>query len=84
MNKRGYLSRIGTIISQTLNVILFNGDPDESISARAYRRTQEGSVKWARVVRVIDAIFFFEPGHCRRAYQTDLSHALFIIRSKPL
>ena len=62
-----YFRHIGTIISQALNVILLNGHPDESISARSYRT----ETRWA--VKLIDKVF--GEGHCYRAYLTDVEHA---------
>jgi hypothetical protein len=58
--------RIGDATSQWLNVFLFNGDPNESISGRSYR---EGwRAKWW-----IDSALGF--GHCRGAFVADLERA---------
>ena len=34
----GYLKRVGDALSQLGNVVLLNGDPNESISGRSYRQ----------------------------------------------
>ncbi len=54
--------------SQWANVVLFNGDANESISGRAYRSG------W-KAEKLINAVFFFEPEHCRNAYLSDLARA---------
>lgn len=66
---RNYWARVGTIISQALNVILFNGHPDESLSARAYRSKNQ------TLIRFIDTVFFWEPNHCFNAFVTDVDRA---------
>ena len=68
-----YLIRLLDSISQTLNVALLNGDANESISGRAYREN------WATTVKIIDAVLFFDPDHCRNAYLSDLARAYAII-----
>jgi hypothetical protein len=68
-----WLIRLLDSFSQVLNVLLLNGDANESISGRAYREN------WSAAVKVIDALFFFDPGHCRNAYMSDLARAYAII-----
>lgn len=41
-----------------------NGNPDETVSERAYRGTKAGSRGWCVLCRVLD---FFDKGHCARA-----------------
>jgi hypothetical protein len=71
---RSKLARLATLASQAANVLIFNGNPDESISARAWRR-QDKNPRWAAARRIIDRIFFWELGHCHRAYLLDVEHA---------
>jgi len=68
-----WLIRLLDSVSQILNVLLLNGDANESISGRAYREN------WAVAVRIIDAVMFLEPDHCRNAYLSDLARAYAII-----
>jgi hypothetical protein len=66
--------------------MIFNGNPDESVSARAYRKgVIEGESGWAGARRWIDAVFFWEAAHCQKAHQHDLdaAHAL-LARNDPL
>ncbi len=66
------LIRLGDAISQLLNVLLFNGHPNESISGRCYRTNS----KW---YKVIDTILWFDKEHCRTAYLNDVDYARQLI-----
>ena len=68
-----WLIRLLDSFSQVLNVLLLNGDANESISGRAYREN------WATTVKIIDAVMFLETDHCRNAYLSDLARAYAII-----
>lgn len=57
------MSRLNLWLSQTINMALFKGDPDESLSARAWRQREAG---WADMLRRIDN--YFGLGHCKRVY----------------
>lgn len=63
--------RLFDATSQWLNVLLFNGDPNESISGRSYRE------KWSRSLAVIDSVL--GKGHCKSAYTRDVERAKEII-----
>jgi len=63
-----YLVRALDACSQLLNVVLLNGDTNESISGRSYR---EG---WL-LEQLIDTVFFWEIGHCMNAYLADVARA---------
>jgi hypothetical protein len=55
---------------QQLNTLL-GGDPDETISARAWRG-RLSKRRWALAVRVIDALFSrWGPDHCRLAFEAE-------------
>lgn len=75
MTNRRYIFRLSDSISQLFNTVILNGDPDESISGRAYRRTMEGSRVWRKVMSVVDMIFFWQESHTANAYQSDLDRA---------
>jgi hypothetical protein len=69
---RQYLLRVVNATSQWLNVVLLLGEPNESISGRAYR------TPWPRARRAIDRVFLVllrERNHCEAAYFTDLRWA---------
>lgn len=63
------LVRVFDAVSQFFNVLLLNGDPNESISGRAYR---EG---WGTAERVINAVCFWEGQHCMKAHRLDVARA---------
>lgn len=57
-------------LSQLGNVLIFNGDPNYSISGEAFRKKRQG---WQRV---IDWLFSpLEGEHCRQAYLNDVQKA---------
>lgn len=60
--------------SQLLNVVLLNGDANESISGRCYRE------EWETAERIINCVFFWEPAHCRMAYYADVQRARDVLR----
>lgn len=70
---RSYLSNLGTCTSQVCNTVI-GGNPDVSLSARAFLSAQR-SARAATIERLINGLFFFEPDHCRRSFERDVSHA---------
>lgn len=64
------LIRIGDALSQLANVVLFNGDPNYSVSGESYRK------KRLRLRAFIDWLMSpFEDDHCRKAYENDVRKA---------
>lgn len=62
--------RTGDALSQFTNALLLAGDPNESISGRAYR------CGWRRTEAVIDWLFSpFQSNHCLKAYTNDVERA---------
>jgi len=73
------LTRLADATSQFFNVLIFNGDPNHSISGDAYR------FKRVRLARVID--WLFSPWgleHCRKAYLNDMAKAHRLVQEYPL
>ncbi len=68
---------IGSAISQLWNVMtardLTQTGPNESISARMHRQGHK------RAERVINALFWWEPEHCRSAHEADVYDARALI-----
>ena len=84
INERtGKLLKLATLISQTINVIFYNGSPDETLSGRAYR---EGVLlsdpKWLRRKKWIDRLFFFQKEHCWKSHFLDILFAIDIIKQQ--
>lgn len=61
-------------------VTLGNGDPDETMSAAAWRLEQAG--KWqGRVFRpLIDTLFWFDPDHCKQAHEAELRRVRILLK----
>lgn len=57
-----YLINVIDALSRVLNALL-GGESGETLSARAYR------CRWALVMRLINAVVFWQDDHCRRAYE---------------
>lgn len=69
-----YFIKLGDAVSQFLNVLIFNGDPNYSISGDAYRYNRK------YLQAFIDLIFSpFEINHCYNAYQNDINKAKKLI-----
>jgi hypothetical protein len=65
-----YFIKILDALSQLLNVILFNGEANHSISGDAYRFERK-RLEW-----VINLIFTpFERDHCRVSHEADVRRA---------
>lgn len=55
-----------------VTITLGYGNPDETISSACYRYEHLGH-QWAKLLRpTIDFIFFWEPDHCRIAYESEI------------
>lgn len=64
-------------LDQLLYVIitLGNGNPDETMSAAAWRLEQAGRWQGKFFRPLIDALFWFDSDHCRNAYMHELRQA---------
>ncbi|MCQ9378809.1 hypothetical protein [Methyloversatilis sp. XJ19-49] len=72
------ISRVLAVGSQLVNVVLFRGHQNESLSSRAYRQNH------AAAVRFIDRIFApFEKEHCRISHENDRAWARELIKDDP-
>lgn len=67
-----YFYRLLIAVDQLLNTI-FNGYPDETLSARAYREEQQGLLLGKIFRPLIDLVFFFEPDHCKSSFESELA-----------
>ena len=66
-----YFLRLLLAIDQLLNVLLCNGEPDETMSSAAYRMERDGRF-FGFMRPVIDTLFWFQPQHCKKAYESEL------------
>jgi hypothetical protein len=69
-----HLIRLGDAASQFFNVLIFDGDPNHSISGDAFRFGRR------RLSACIDLLFSpFETEHCRAAYENDVRKAIKLV-----
>lgn len=62
-----WLRQVSIAIDQLANAII-GGWADETLSSCAYRMELDGRL-WGKVFRpLIDALFFFQPNHCKLAF----------------
>jgi hypothetical protein len=74
-----YPVRIGVAIDESLNVIFFNGQPNETISGHAAVAQQDGK-RWACVLcKILDVVI--EPNHCANQFNSTPTGALVALRS---
>ena len=66
-----YLKNVAIATDQLANAIL-NGDPDETLSSRAYRMQQKGQKYWWWTAKAIDLLFFWQKEHCKQSYESEL------------
>lgn len=59
-------------MSRFCNAVFLNGSTSISISARA---ALEPGPRWARARRIIDAVFWFDPNHCRTSLESEVAMA---------
>ena len=66
----GYLRNVLVALDQLVNAVL-NGQPDETLSSRAWRTEAKNQPYWSWTRKAIDVLFFFQPKHCERAYESE-------------
>lgn len=76
MKHESRLARIGDAISQVGNVLLFNGNPNHSISGDAYRYNRP---RWMALANWL----FRDDDHCRHAHLKDVWLADRLISQTP-
>ena len=72
-----WLHKLGTLVSQTINALIFQGHPDESLSARSYHE-RENSRFWVFIYRAANLIFGAD--HCYEAALSDREFAEDVLR----
>jgi len=80
---RRYVLRILHVTSELVNVIFFFGlNPAETVSSRCYRLRDKGDrIKpWRLMQFALDFVARpFHTDHCKKSYETSLSHAFLLI-----
>lgn len=67
---KAYILNVAIALDQVANVLLA-GAPDETLSSRAHRMRAKGHRWWGWTANAIDALLFFDPNHCARAYESE-------------
>lgn len=69
MKKRlkAYLWNLAIAADQFVNTV-FSGYPDETFSARVYRKARAGQWFWKLLREIIDGIFFWQTAHCAESF----------------
>lgn len=69
---KSYFYNFGVALDQCINVLLA-GDPDETLSSRAHRMRLSGHKHWGWTADAIDQAFFWQPGHCAMAFDSEVN-----------
>lgn len=71
-SKKPYWMRCLLTLDQTVNVFIFNGDEDHTISGRVgYKALLTQGFLWLLAERIINAIFYFDEDHCFNSIEWD-------------
>lgn len=62
-----YIKNILISIDQLINA-LFGGNPDETLSSRAYKFSRKGCYWYANI---INGLFFWQRNHCQESEEKD-------------
>ena len=67
---KAWLLNVAIAVDQLVNAALA-GAPDETLSSRAHRMRAKGHRWWGWTAAAIAALLFFDPNHCRKAYESE-------------
>lgn len=74
-----YIARVAAAFSQLGNALL-GGHNNMTISARVYVHSRLHGGGWERVRRVVDGVFFWQQGHCRRSWHADVEWSVDVVQ----
>jgi len=70
--RKSYPLRALIALDQFLNVALFNGNEDQTISGHVgYKSLTKHTLQWVVAEKVINIIFFFDANHCYNSIEWD-------------
>jgi len=72
-----WIFKLLCLMSQIINALILNGEPDQTISSRAYALSNVK--KWAWVEGFINFIFFWEENHCYKSWRLDVEFSKRVI-----
>lgn len=67
-----------SLLSRAINAFLFGGSTAQTLSARSHLEAAASSV-WDRRRRFINALFWWQPDHCRWAWETEVERARYVL-----
>lgn len=74
--------RVGTdlvsLLSRFLNAFVFGGSTAQTLSARSHLEAAT-SLKWARRKRFINRLFWWQPDHCKWAWEQEVERARYVL-----
>jgi len=69
---KNYILKLLVALDQLLNVALFNGSEDHTISGHVgYKSLSTGKKRWKILEKIINTIFWFDPDHCKNSIEFD-------------
>lgn len=76
---RPYILNVWESVDQTVNAVGF-GNMDHTISGRIGRAAMKGSRVALIMEKVVNALFWFDPNHCRRAIEHDEHEQCYLFK----
>lgn len=71
-----YFLHVLIALDQFLNAVT-GGFADETLSSRIYREARAGRRGWVAAEKCVNHLFFWQDGHCRRAWLRERARAHF-------
>lgn len=66
---KSLLTSLLILLDRSINFLL-GGSFSETLSSRAHRMREKQHIYWGWVADAIDALFFWEPDHCRKSWES--------------
>jgi len=69
---KSFWFRVLIAIDQFMNVLVLNGNPDQTVSGHVgYKSWTTGKTRWRVAEKFINTLFWFDPNHCRKSIDWD-------------
>ncbi|WP_439150812.1 hypothetical protein [Sulfitobacter sp.] len=65
---------LASLFSRVIHAVFYGGSMHQTLSARAHIEART-STHWQGVQRRINAVFFWQPDHCKRAWDSEVTRA---------
>lgn len=69
---------LGSLASRAVNALIFGGSTAQTTSARAHIEAPINPT-WERRRRIINGAFFWQPDHCRSAWESEVERARYTL-----